>query len=155
MKTIPVICTLALTLMTAIFVKAWWPIRDIGCNLSAIQPNTLASIAAPVIPRVPINQSTPVAVPIVAKQSAPDTETITIDKKTFDALVAEVRQLGQSNETLRDQLAEMNRDLMQLEFRVDTHSESFRPLPVSEAQTAIITEETTDEEASLLPPLIN
>ena len=155
MKTIPVICTLALTVMTAIFVKAWWPIRDIGCDLSAIQPNTFASIAAPVVPRVPINQSTLVAVPIVAKQPTPDTETITIDKKTFNALIAEVRQLSQSNETLRDQLAEINRDLMQLEFRVDTHSESFRPLPVSEAQTAIITEETTDEEASLLPPLIN
>jgi hypothetical protein len=31
-------------------------------------------------------------------------------------------------------LAETNRDLMKLEFRVDTHSESFRPLPVTEDQ---------------------
>jgi hypothetical protein len=29
-------------------------------------------------------------------------------------------------------MAETNRDLMKLEFRVDTHSESFRPLPVTE-----------------------
>ena len=44
---------------------------------------------------------------------------------------------------------------MQLEFRVDTHSESFRPLPVSEEQTANTLEERGEEEASILPPLIN
>ncbi len=38
------------------------------------------------------------------------------------------------NRDLLDQLAETNRDLMKLEFRVDSHSESFRPLPVSEDQ---------------------
>jgi hypothetical protein len=159
MKTIPIICTLALTVMTAFFVKAWWPIRDMGCDFRAIQPRTFASIAVPVVPRIEIKQPAPASAPaaVVTKpeQTPPDAESVSIDKKTLDSLVAEIQRLGKSNETLRDQLAELNRDLMQLEFRVDTHSESFRPLPVNEEQIATTSEEPIEEEASLLPPLIN
>jgi len=154
MKTIPIICTVALTAMTAIFVKAWWPIRDMGCDLRAIQPQTLASIAVPVFPQIETKQTAP-TVAIAQEQSPKNAESIIIDKQTLDSLVAEIRQLGESNETLRDQLAELNRDLMQLEFRVDTHSESFRPLPVSEEQVAATPNEAIDTEDSLLPPLVN
>ena len=52
------------------------------------------------------------------------------------------------NRDLLDQVAETNRDLMKLEFRVDTHSESFRPLPVSEDQPF----SSLDEEIGVLPP---
>jgi hypothetical protein len=45
-------------------------------------------------------------------------------------------------------MAETNRDLMKLEFRVDTHSESFRPLQVNEEPI-----ETSFEAApGVLPP---
>ena len=54
-----------------------------------------------------------------------------------------MKQIKRENTTLRDQMAETNRDLMKLEFRVDTHSESFRPLP------------TTEDEVTLEPPLID
>lgn len=155
MKTIPIICTLALTVMTAFFVKAWWPIRDLGCDFRAIQPRTFASIAVPVVPRIEIKQPAPAIVAIKPEQAPPDAESVSIDKKTLDSLVAEIQRLGKSNESLRDQLAELNRDLMQLEFRVDTHSESFRPLPVNEEQIATTTEEPLEQEASLLPPLVN
>lgn len=155
MKTIPIICTLALTVMTAFFVKAWWPIRDMGCDFRAIQPRTFASIAIPVLPRIEMKQPAPAAVVTKPEQTPPDAESVSIDKKTLDSLIAEIQRLGKSNETLRDQLAELNRDLMQLEFRVDTHSESFRPLPVNEEQIATTSEEPIEEEASLLPPLIN
>ncbi len=155
MKTIPIICTLALTVMTAFFVKAWWPIRDMGCDFRAIQPRTFASIAVPVLPRIEIKQTVPAAVVAKPEQAPPDDESVSIDKKTLDSLIAEIQRLGKSNETLRDQLAELNRDLMQLEFRVDTHSESFRPLPINEEQIATTSEEPIEEEASLLPPLVN
>lgn len=155
MKTIPIICTLALSVMTAFFVKAWWPIRDMGCDLKTIQPKTFASLASPVIPHIKIKQPAPAIVAIKAEQAAPDTESVNIDKKTLDTLIDEIQRLGKSNETLRDQLAELNRDLMQLEFRVDTHSESFRPLPVSEEQIANSSEKSIEEETSLLPPLMN
>ena len=155
MKTIPIICTLALTVMTAFFVKAWWPIRDLDCDFRAIQPRTFASIAVPVVPRIEIKKTAPAVVAIKPEHAATDAESVSIDKKTLDSLVAEIQRLGKSNESLRDQLAELNRDLMQLEFRVDTHSESFRPLPVNEEQIATTTEEPLEQEASLLPPLVN
>lgn len=154
MKTIPIICTIALTAMTAIFVKAWWPIRDMGCDLRAIQPQTLASIAAPVFPQIETKKNAPAAA-ISQEQTTNKANSVTIDKQTFDSLIAEIRRLGECNETLRDQLAELNRDLMQLEFRVDTHSESFRPLPVSEEQVAATPNEPIEAEDSLLPPLVN
>jgi hypothetical protein len=155
MKTIPIISTLALTVMTAFFVKAWWPIRDLGCDFRAIQPRTFASIAVPVVPRSEIKKTAPAIVAIKPEKDATDAESVSINKKTLDSLVAEIQRLGKSNESLRDQLAELNRDLMQLEFRVDTHSESFRPLPVNEEQIATTTEEPLEQEASLLPPLVN
>ena len=43
-----------------------------------------------------------------------------------------MENIQNQNRDLLGQIAETNRDIMKLEFRVDTHSESFRPLPVSE-----------------------
>jgi hypothetical protein len=63
--------------------------------------------------------------PAGAGSSAPSEE-------FFQALLAEMKSLRSENRDLSDQVAETNRDLMKLEFRVDTHSESFRPLPVNE-----------------------
>ncbi len=55
---------------------------------------------------------------------------------------------------LRDQLAEANRDLMELRFRVDTHSESFRPLRTTPEPDAILL--PPDPAATgVLPPLDN
>ena len=55
--------------------------------------------------------------------------------------------LQNQNHDLLDQLAETNRDLMKLEFRVDTHSESFRPMPVSEDRPYT----SNDDEPGVLP----
>ena len=41
-------------------------------------------------------------------------------------------ELVAMNRELRNQVAETNRDLMELQFRVDTHSEQFRPLNITE-----------------------
>lgn len=52
------------------------------------------------------------------------------------------------NRDLLDQLAETNRDMMKLEFRVDSHSESFRPLPLVE-ETPF---SRIDQSPGVLPP---
>jgi len=56
--------------------------------------------------------------------------------------------LENQNRDLVDQIAETNRDMMKLEFRVDTHSESFRPLPTSEEHG----DTTFDDGPGVLPP---
>jgi predicted RNase H-like nuclease (RuvC/YqgF family) len=69
-------------------------------------------------------------------------------KQFFESLVSRMESLQNQNRDLLDQLAETNRDLMKLQFRVDTHSESFRPLPVSEDRPFT----SLDDEIGVLPP---
>ena len=69
-------------------------------------------------------------------------------KQFFETLVSRMESLQNQNRDLLDQLAETNRDLMKLQFRVDTHSESFRPLPVSEDKPFT----SLEEEIGVLPP---
>lgn len=65
-------------------------------------------------------------------------------------------ELVELNRELRNQVAETNRDLMELQFQVDTHSEQFRPLnvttPVSEG---LLDDGDDDYDTSIgvLPPL--
>lgn len=54
-------------------------------------------------------------------------------------------ELVSQNKYLRDQIAETNRDMMELQFRVDSQSDQFRPLQVTE-------EITYDPTIGVLPP---
>lgn len=66
----------------------------------------------------------------------------------YEALIKRMDNLQNRNQNLEDQVAETNRDMMKLEFRVDTHSESFRPMPVSEDQP----NPSLDDGPGVLPP---
>lgn len=45
-------------------------------------------------------------------------------------IVSVLRELKDENRNLREQVKEANRDLTEMQFRLDTHSKSFRPLNV-------------------------
>lgn len=70
-------------------------------------------------------------------------------KNSYEAVLKKMETLQNENRDLVDQMAETNRDMMKLEFRVDTHSESFRPLPTSEAQS----DTSFDDGPGVLPPI--
>lgn len=53
-------------------------------------------------------------------------------KEFFENLIKELRNLRNENRDLTDQIAETNRDVMKMQFQIDTHSESFRPLQVTD-----------------------
>lgn len=55
------------------------------------------------------------------------------------------------NRDLRSQIAETNRDLMELRFQVDTHSEQFRPL--NTVQEPVEELDPYDPSIGVLPPL--
>lgn len=112
---------------------------------------TAAPTAAPIpAPTLAPSDVRPVKDPVllvrepVAQPPDPNAE----QKKFFEALIEKINGLQNQNRDLLDQLAETNRDLMKLEFRVDTHSESFRPLPVSEDRPFTSVEVTP----GVLPP---
>lgn len=72
-----------------------------------------------------------------------------------DASAADLNQvlaeLVAINRELRSQIAETNRDLMELRFQVDTHSEQFRPLNTIEEPVMEI--DPYDTSIGVLPPL--
>lgn len=144
-SSIPFVCSVALACMSIAGVSHWWSVRQftgaIRVGLPLAHPTAL-----------PEAQSN--AAEMLAKaQSQNKSLSVSMDsqKEFYDAmhsLVAEVKNLRSQNLNLVDQMAETNRDLMKLEFRVDTHSESFRPLPTSEERS----DTSLDDGPGVLPP---
>lgn len=153
--TLPVICTCALTAMSAAGLSHWWSVRQViaamgpGLTLSAAPANPHPSPQPAAPPRE--TRLNPPALATTAVPQAPviQAPAVTAAQKAFyEAMIAKMEGLQNQNRDLLDQLAETNRDLMKLEFRVDTHSESFRPMPVSEDRPYT----SNDDEPGVLPP---
>ena len=79
----------------------------------------------------------------------------------LEEIVEQLRELNSANLELRninvalqEQLSETNRDLNELQFRVDTHSESFRPLRASSNEASLLWNSISSQENlhPLLPP---
>jgi hypothetical protein len=153
-STIPMTCSLALAAMSGTVFSHWWSLREFSPLLGS--QARLASPHSPIIP--PATQAPPPAdAKLVATQPAPAPAPAAAavpsaaQQEFFASLLDEMRQLKKTNLALGDQMAETNRDLMKLEFRVDTHSASFRPLPVTEDLTTLDTT-PPDEGSGVLPP---
>ncbi len=154
----PIFAGVALAAMVSAGASHWWTVHTF---VAAAASGAVSSGPAPT-PPVPTPPVPAPPVPAPPASAAPDSlaaadspaahpvgdATAAAQKEFFDALIAEIRSLRGENRDLRDQMAETNRDLMKLEFRVDTHSESFRPLPVSESGM----DTTFDEGPGVLPP---
>ncbi|MEI7910389.1 MAG: hypothetical protein WCK77_12190 [Verrucomicrobiota bacterium] len=167
---IPMSCSLALATLSGAVVSHWWSNREFAGILAhsplpaaAHAPATPFSAIAALAPATPATQPVPLANPrAVASQPAPASTASTpsaAQKEFFESLLDEMKQLKKTNLALRDQMAETNRDLMQLEFRVDTQSASFRPLPVSEDLSSLDTSsldsaifDSPDAGPGVLPP---
>ncbi len=152
--TIPLICGAALAVMTAASLSHWWSVKnfvaavDHGLPISAnLQASGIAPVPANVAPAAIPQTSEPVkpaAKPIqqaeqaVASRSVPKPHSASSSgeegskKEFYETLISKLNTLENQNQDLRDQMAETNRDMMKMQFQIDTHSEDFRPMPVSE-----------------------
>jgi hypothetical protein len=141
------ICGVALAAMSAAGLSHWWSVRQFAAAIHHGPP-----IELPTPPRaVPAPATKPAAPPMIASadlKNQPAPANSQPQKEFFEALVKEVKTLRNENLNLVDQMAETNRDLMKLEFRVDTHSESFRPLPVNDERP----DTSFDDGPGVLPP---
>ena len=142
MKTtsIPTICCLALAVMSAAGLSHWWSLQQFAAAI-----HTSLSVPAPTKP-ASLTPTAPELLVQAPKNPAPATNEA--EKKFYEALVSKMEKLQNQNQDLLDQMAETNRDVMKLEFRVDTHSESFRPMPVSEKRL----DTSFDTGPGVLPP---
>lgn len=158
-SSIPMLCSLALVAMCTAGVSHWYSIREFSAAIESNVP--LIPLSTPFAPAAqPAPQSAPPtaapARPALAENKAtnrPAADVPAPQKEFFEAMLKEVKTLRNENLNLVDQMAETNRDLMKLEFRVDTHSESFRPLPTSELRADTTFQDPTfDDGPGVLPP---
>jgi len=154
-SSIPMLCSLALVAMCTAGVSHWYSIREFSAAIESNVP--LIPLSTPFAPAVqPAPPTAAPARPALAENKAasrPSTEVPAPQKEFFEAMLKEVKTLRNENLNLVDQMAETNRDLMKLEFRVDTHSESFRPLPTSELRPDTSFQDSGfDDGPGVLPP---
>lgn len=148
-STVPLICGAALAVMSAAGVSHWWSVSQFVSAIHAGLP--VSSPVRPPTQPAGLPAAKPAAPEILAqatKNPSPAPAADTVQKKSFEALITKIDGLLNQNRDLRDQIAETNRDVMKLEFRVDTHSESFRPMPVSEERI----DTSFDNGPGVLPP---
>jgi hypothetical protein len=171
---IPATCTLALACMASAVASHWWSVGEFAAALStpprllppppspaataipAALPAAIAVVAAPTPPPASAPVPPATAAPVQVLAAAPPAPAQALPPSPaqvefFETLLDEMKQLKRANTALRDQVAETNRDLMKLEFRVDTHSESFRPLPVAEEEPGV-EPSLIDDGSGVLPP---
>jgi hypothetical protein len=133
--------------MTAAGASHWWSVNQWVSNFPAGLPaHAEESMTRPAGPL----QAKSVA-STLALAPAPSQKALTPDpaqKNFYEVLVKKMESLQNQNRDLSDQVAETNRDMMKLEFRVDTHSESFRPMPASEDRP----DTSFDNGPGVLPP---
>ncbi|MES2997112.1 MAG: hypothetical protein V4733_09920 [Verrucomicrobiota bacterium] len=126
---IPVICSIALTAMITAVASHW---RSVESLVAWHRSVPAAESVIGNIPEVHHPSPSPGAAPVVA-DALPAAPARTVDitdsrKDFYDALLSKMESLQNQNRDLHDQLGETNRELMKMEFRLDTHSASFRPL---------------------------
>ncbi len=155
---IPVTCGVALAAMSSAGISHWWSVRELVALAkdATVRPHEVIqkqdtwpapfrfqhSEIAAARPSQPDENN---ASPADGAESAPATED---QRRFYESLITRMESLQSQNRDLLDQLAETNRDLMKLEFRVDTHSSSFRPLPLTEDQPFT----NLDTDIGVLPP---
>jgi hypothetical protein len=138
-STVPTFCTVCLAVMSAAGSSHWWSVNQFVTAFHAgqVPSPSLNSVA-------PIKKNAPV---VAVAQGGPTTPLSSEQRSFNDTLLKEIKTIRDENKDLRGQVAETNRDVMNLGFRVDTHSTQFRPLDVSETQS----ETAQGDSPSVLP----
>lgn len=141
-------CGVALAAMSAAGFSHWWSVNSFVAAVNAGLPVPLAAPPAAVPVVTPKPEPAPPATLAVQTTKPANGPDEAMQKKFYESLIAKMEAIQNQNRDLLDQVAETNRDVMKLEFRVDTHSESFRPMPVNEERPDM----TFEDGPGVLPP---
>ena len=158
--TIPFICSIALALMAGAAATHHAAV-GMMIDLAQNQPSPLRPAVPPLLPAELAPPETDAETLVAIRQIQAQNEALqqTLASKPAPAEPAApassvdpdlknlLAELVAQNRFLQNQVAETNRDIMELQFRVDTHSEQFRPLKIQEEITY------DDSSIGILPPL--
>lgn len=131
--TVPMICGVALVAISTAGTCHWWSVRQFVAAVNAGLP--VMSTVPPVTQSAGLARLKPAPPRLLAQgpmTPEPTPATDATQKKFYESLIVKMESLQNQNRDLLSQVAETNRDMMNLNFRVDTFSDSFRPMPVSE-----------------------
>jgi hypothetical protein len=149
-STLPMTCGVALAAMSAAGFSHWWSVNSFVAAVHTGLPLPVAAPPAAEPVETPAPEPAPAAT-LAARAAKPAaTPDEAVQKKFYESLIAKMEAIQNQNRDLLDQVAETNRDVMKLEFRVDTHSESFRPMPVNEERIDM----TFEDGPGVLPPRV-
>lgn len=144
---VPVACGSALALMAGASVAHWVSVRQTAALVHVLH----AGSPGPGRAALPAEDESTREAKILlaaAKTDPPASETAPSPADSrLDQVLAALENMVVLNQELRNQVEETNRDLVALQFQVDTHSESFRPLNVIEETPMMI-----DDGPGVLPP---
>ena len=156
---IPICCSLVLTAALSAGISHWWSVRQFAevyergipvAPAPAVLPENNEPLPSATLARLSSKASgSPSTAQVVAANGSKG------QNEFFEALVEKMNRVEAQNRDLLDQLAETNRDMMKLEFRVDTHSESFRPMPLEEGKkpfSSVNQGSSIDGNPGVLPP---
>jgi hypothetical protein len=148
-STIPTLCCVCLATMSAAGVSHWWSVNQFvtafhaGLIVPPTEPPAVKSVSPPQLTR-------PAAT--LAQTSQPSLPSS--DQKNFyEALIKKMDTLENKNRDLENAMSETNRDVMNLGFRADTFSDSFRPLPASQNVSDTTLSDSPDDSSGVLPVL--
>ena len=151
----PLTCSIALISMLAASLSQWWAVNQLVLAVESTMPRQmhLAVRQASAPPQATANSKIPDTPATAEVQKGPAYE------KFFESLVGKLNAVEQrnviveqQNQDLRDQIAATNNDIMEIQFRLDSHSESFRPLKIA-PETKITPDANSNGGAGVLPPL--
>jgi hypothetical protein len=145
---LPMTCGVALAAMSAAGFSHWWSVNAFVAAVNSGLPVPLATPPAVEPAAAPKPQTVPPAALAIQSTKPATSLDEAAQKKFYESLIAKMEAIQNQNRDLLDQVAETNRDVMKLEFRVDTHSESFRPMPVNEDRPDM----TFEDGPGVLPP---
>jgi len=150
---VPLTCSLALIAMLAAGLSQWWSVNQLVIAVGGTMPKQMHLVApaksepsrtSPARPQMPDGQN------LATIQNSPAFE------KLCETFINEIKAgkqklqvVEQQNQDLRDQVAATNRDIMEIQFRLDSHSESFRPMKVAPEQDQV---QAPDDGPGVLPP---
>ena len=150
---IPIACSIALALMAGAAAAHWCSVRDMvrlagvmpmqppsekhglpapQDNIKTRQAEALLAEARGALKKPVTNPSnTPVKAPSQASAGGGEDRFERL-LSAMEGMVGENQRMQEENRRLRESQAETNRDLMELQFRVDMYDGEFRPLKVEE-----------------------
>ena len=128
----PTVCGTLLAAMMAAGISHYWSVESFVTNYPTTPAVRLVTVdSIPPASITPLKQQNTTANPAELTNSSVRPEDPN-SKEFFQNLIQELRNLRNENRALTNQVAETNRDVMKMQFQIDTHAESFRPLQVSE-----------------------